>query len=357
MSKFVNQIKYLDFQDVLIEPISSKLNSRNDVDLTKRISFQNRDIVFNGIPIIAANMTTTGTFEVYKVLSNFKIMTAFHKFYTLEDYRKYIKDNTDDETVALDPDYFIVSCGISENDFTNLVKILDNINCHYILIDVANGYIENFKLFCKRVRAKYPYKVIIAGNVCTKDGVKDLIDIGIDIIKIGIGGGSACTTRIQTGIGMPQMSCILECVEFAKNYSKKSYILSDGGITCPGNLAKAFGAGADFVMSGSMFAGHNESGGELIEENNKKYKVFYGMSSTKAMEKYSGGVAKYRSSEGKAVKIAYRGPVEGTILDIQGGIRSCMTYLGAKKIKDIPKCATFVRVNRQLNQIYNGKEV
>ena len=355
MSKFVNQIKYLDFQDVLIEPISSKLNSRNDVDLTKRISFQNRDIVFNGIPIIAANMTTTGTFEVYKVLSNFKIMTAFHKFYTLEDYRKYIKDNTNDETVALDPDYFIVSSGISENDFTNLVKILDNITCLYILIDVANGYIEKFKLFCKRVREKYPYKVIIAGNVCTKEGVKELIDIGIDIIKIGIGGGSACTTRIQTGIGMPQLSCILECVEFAKNYSKKSYILSDGGITCPGNLAKAFGSGADFVMIGGEFSGHDENPGEIIDKpDGKKYKFFYGMSSKYAMSyNYtSNNNLDYRTTEGREIWIEYKGKLSNTVQNYLGGLRSTCTYVNAKNLDVMCKNIKFYIVNNQYNNHY-----
>ena len=181
----------------------------------------------------------------------------------------------------------------------------------------------------------------------------------IDIVKVGIGSGSCCTTRKQTGIGMPQLSAVIECADTA--HGLDAHIISDGGLQVVGDFSKAYGAGADFVMSGSMFAGHNESGGETIEieENcNKKiYKIFYGMSSSTAMNKYSGGVAKYRSSEGKSVKIEHRGPVENTILDIQGGIRSCMTYLGAKKIKDIPKCASFVRVNRQLNQIYNGKEI
>ena len=179
----------------------------------------------------------------------------------------------------------------------------------------------------------------------------------VDIVKVGIGSGSCCTTRKQTGIGMPQFSAVIECADTA--HGLDAHIISDGGIQVVGDFSKAYGAGADFVMSGSMFAGHDESGGELLKDTitNKLYKVFYGMSSDSAMNKYNGGVANYRSIEGKTVKIEYRGPVYNKILDIQGGIRSTMTYIGAKKIKDIPKCVTFARVNRQLNTIYNGNEV
>jgi GMP reductase len=206
------------------------------------------------------------------------------------------------------------------------------------------------------MRDKYPDKIIIAGNVCTSEGVLELVIEGkVDIVKVGIGSGSCCTTRKQTGIGMPQLSAIIDCADTA--HGLDAHIISDGGLQVVGDFSKAYGAGADFVMSGSMFAGHDESGGDLVEENGKLYKVFYGMSSSTAMIKYNGSVAKYRTSEGKTVRILHRGPVENTVLDIQGGIRSCMTYLGSKKIKDIPKCATFVRVSRQLNQIYNGSEV
>jgi GMP reductase len=179
----------------------------------------------------------------------------------------------------------------------------------------------------------------------------------VDIVKVGIGSGSCCTTRKQTGIGMPQLSAVIECSDTAHGID--AHIISDGGIQINADFSKAYAGGADFVMSGSMFAAHKESGGELFldESSNKTYKIFYGMSSTTAMDKYSGGVAKYRSSEGKTVKLEYRGPVEDTILELLGGIRSAMTYLGAKSLKDIPKCATFIKVNRQLNSVYNGKEI
>ena len=241
----------------------------------------------------------------------------------------------------------------------NLYEILTNFeNIKFICIDVANGYMSKMIDTCCLIRERYPDKIIIAGNVCTPEGVLDLVVNGkVDIVKVGIGGGSVCTTRKQTGVGMPQLSAIIDCADTA--HGLDAHIISDGGIQVVGDFSKAYGAGADFVMSGSMFAGHDESSGELIkdEKNGKYYKLFYGMSSNTAMDKYSNGVAKYKTSEGKTVKLEYRGIVENTILDIMGGVRSTMTYIGAKRIKDIPKCTTFVRVNRQLNNIYSTIEV
>jgi GMP reductase len=290
-------------------------------------------------------MDTTGTIEMAKELQNHKVITCLHKYYKWSDI-----------PLNLNKDYYAISSGIQDADLENLDEIMKNLDPKIICLDVANGYMSKFIEKCKSVREKYPEKIIIAGNICTSEGVLDLVMNGmVDIVKVGIGNGSCCTTRKQTGIGMPQLSAVIECSDTAHGID--AHIISDGGLQVIGDFPKAYAAGADFVMSGSIFAGHNESGGELIEEGDKKYKVFYGMSSSNAMNKYSGGVAKYRTSEGKAVKIECRGPVEDTILNIQGGIRSSMTYLGAKKIKDIPKCASFVRVNRQLNQIYNGKEI
>jgi len=336
----------LDFSDVLLLPKRSQYSSRSEVSLERTFKFKYSTYSWTGVPIIVSNMDTTGTIEMALEMQKHKVLTCLHKYYTIED----LKDK------PLDIRYFAVSTGISDKDLENLDEIVKNIDPKFICIDVANGYMSKFIEKCSEIRVKYPDKIIIAGNVCTSQGVLDLVMNGkVDIVKVGIGSGSCCTTRKQTGIGMPQLSAVIECADTA--HGLDAHIISDGGLQVVGDFSKAYGAGADFVMSGSMFAGHNESGGELIEEGNKKYKVFYGMSSSNAMNKYSGGVAKYRSSEGKAVKIEHRGPVEETILNIQGGIRSCMTYLGSKKIKDIPKCATFVRVNRQLNQIYNGKEI
>ena len=341
----------LDFSDLLLLPKRSQYSSREEVNLERKFSFKYSQYSWTGVPIMVSNMDTTGTIEMALQLQKHKVFTCLHKYYKAED----LLDK------GLITDYYAVSTGINENDLENLDQIMKTVNPKFICVDVANGYMSRFIDSCRKIRELYPEKVIIAGNVCTSEGVFELVMNGkVDIVKVGIGSGSCCTTRKQTGIGMPQFSAIMECADTA--HGLDAHIISDGGLQVIGDFAKAYGGGADFVMSGSMFAGHAESGGELIENKLddgtvKQYKVFYGMSSTTAMNKYSGGVASYRTSEGKTVKIEYRGPIENTILNIKGGVRSCMTYIGAKKIKDIPKCATFIRVNRQLNQIYNGNEI
>lgn len=336
----------LDFADVLLLPKRSQYSSRSEVSLERTVKFKYSDETWTGVPIIVSNMDTTGTIEMARALQEHKVITCLHKYHSAFDLLES----------GLDREYFAVSTGINDIDLENLNNIVELVDPKFICIDVANGYMSRFIEICKKIREKYPNRILIAGNVCTSEGVLELVMNGkVDIVKVGIGSGSCCTTRKQTGIGMPQLSAVIECADTA--HGLDAHIVSDGGLQVIGDFSKAYGAGADFVMSGSMFAGHDESGGDLVEEDGNMYKIFYGMSSSTAMNKYSGGVAKYRTSEGKTVKIAHRGPVEHTILDIQGGIRSCMTYLGAKKIKDIPKCASFVRVSRQLNQIYNGKEV
>lgn len=345
--KILDDVK-LDFSDVLILPKRSQYSSRSEVSLERTFKFKYSPYTWTGIPIMVSNMDTTGTIEMAREMQKHKVITCLHKYYTAKDL---VKED-------LDLDYFAVSTGISEKDLENLDEIMLEINPKFICIDVANGYMSKFIEVCRKIREKYPQKILIAGNVCTSEGVLSLVMEGkVDIVKVGIGSGSCCTTRKQTGIGMPQFSAVIECGDIA--HGLDAHIISDGGLQVVGDFSKAYGAGADFVMSGSMFAGHDESGGEKIwdGESQKFCKVFYGMSSDTAMHKYSGGVAKYRSSEGKTVKIEYRGPVENTILNIHGGIRSTMTYIGAKKIKDIPKCTTFARVNRQLNTIYNGNEI
>jgi GMP reductase len=345
--KILDDIK-LDFSDVLLLPKRSQYSSRSEVSLERTFKFKYSPHTWTGVPIIVSNMDTTGTIEMALQLQKHKVITCLHKYYTYDD----LIDK------GLDIEYFAVSTGITDKDLDNLDTIINEIKPKFICIDVANGYMTKFIEACKKIREKYPSHILIAGNVCTSEGVLELVMNGkVDIVKVGIGSGSCCTTRKQTGIGMPQFSTVIECADTA--HGMDAHIISDGGLQVVGDFSKAYGAGTDFVMSGSMFAGHHESGGVLIKDDvtNKLYKVFYGMSSSTAMNKYSGGVAKYRSSEGKTVKIEYRGPVQDTILDIQGGIRSSMTYLGAKKIKDIPKCATFIRVNHQLNQIYSGKEI
>lgn len=336
----------LDFSDVLIRPKRTVLSSRSEVNLERTINFPQSNQSWTGVPIIAANMDTIGTHGVYNVLSRYKIITAMHKFHTLDDYK----------TMNLDPNYFMVSCGIGEKDYERLTTILDGMgeNVKFVCIDVANGYMEHLVSFCSKVRDNYPNKVLVAGNVVTREITEELIIRGrVDVVKIGIGPGSACLTRTKTGVGMPQLSAIMECADAA--HGVNGFIIGDGGITCPGDVAKAFGGGADFVMMGGQFSGHDENPGDIQEDptNGQKYKLFYGMSSDTAMKTHYGKMDKYRSSEGRTVKIKYKGKLDTTVLDILGGIRSSCTYINAKYVKNIPKCCTFVRVNRQLNTIYN----
>jgi len=335
----------LDFNNVLIRPKRSTISSRSQVKIERTFKFLNSPQNWTGVPIIASNMDSTGTFGVYEVLSTHKMLTCFNKFYTLDDY----KNQWDKK--PLNPEYFIISTGINEINFSNLCDIIEFTNCKWLCIDIANGYIKKLVNFCKKCRETWKYMIIIAGNVVSREMTEELIITGkVDIVKTGIGPGSACLTRIKTGVGMPQLSAVIECADAA--HGVDGFIISDGGITCPGDAAKAFGGGADFIMMGGVFAGHDENPGEIIEKNGIKYKLFYGMSSDYAMKKHYGKMEKYRSSEGRIIEIKYKGKLNDTILDYLGGIRSTCTYINAKCIKHIPKCTTFVLVSQQLNNIF-----
>jgi GMP reductase len=346
MTKIENE-ELLDYSDVLIRPKRSTMKSRNDVDIERSFKFKWSKLEWKGVPLIAANMDTTGTFEVYDVLSQYKIVTALHKFYTKDDFLN--KKN-------LDSNMFMVSTGISESDFTRLTEILTVVECNWICIDIANGYLSSLVDFCKKVRNMFPDKILVAGNVATREMVEELLINGqVDIVKVGIGPGSACTTRLKTGVGVPQLSAVLECSDAAHGLG--GWIIADGGITCPGDVSKAFGACADFVMMGGQFAGHDQNPGDVIEKiipghpnDLKKFKRFYGMSSKRAMETHYGKMEKYRSSEGRELIIPYKGDLNNTVLDYLGGIRSTCTYIGATSIKNMGKCTTFVKVSRQLNK-------
>jgi len=330
----------LDFKDVLFVPKRSTLRSRSDVDLNRNYVFKHSQQTFSGVPIMASNMDGVGTFEMANALQSFPLFTCLVKSYGLPDWNTY---------QDFDENYTAISTGIGENDWTRLQSVLiAHSRIKYICIDIANGYSEYFGDFVARVRAKYPDKTIIAGNVVTADMTQELILRGADIVKVGIGPGSVCTTRKQTGVGYPQLSAIIECSDAAHGLG--GHIIADGGCTNPGDVAKAFGGGADFVMLGGMLAGHNEGGGEVKDG----LVTFYGMSSDTAMEKHSGGVAQYRSSEGKTVSVPYRGAVENTVLDILGGLRSTCTYVGASTLKQLSKCTTFARVTQQLNTVYGN---
>jgi len=337
----------LDFKDVLFRPKRSTLTSRKDVDLTRNYKFKHSRTEWVGVPIMASNMDGVGTVEMARSLSQNKMFTCLVKTYDESD----IVDAVNGVFV----DLFAVSTGTSEQDFQKLQRIVNAApEVEFICIDVANGYSEHFADYVEKVRKQFPTHTIIAGNVVTADMTQELILRGADIVKVGIGPGSVCTTRIQTGVGYPQLSAIIECSDAA--HGLDAHIIADGGCTCPGDVAKAFGAGADFVMLGGMLAGHDEGGGQIIEDfsyNTKKMFVeFYGMSSDTANNKHFGGLKDYRSSEGRTVRIPYRGSVKNTAQDILGGLRSTCTYVGAPTLKQLSKCTTIIRVTKQFNDVF-----
>ncbi len=367
----------LDYKDVLIRPKRSTLRSRREVDLSRTYKFRNSKQGWTGIPVMASNMDGVGTFEMAFSLSNLNLFTCLTKHYTAKEWHNCWMGN---------PDMSAVSVGTNREEYKKTKEIIAAMDLRWICIDIANGYSEHFVDFVREVRKDLPNINIIAGNVVTADMTQELILAGADVVKVGIGPGSVCTTRIQTGVGYPQLSAVIECADAAHGLG--GHIIADGGCTCPGDIAKAFGAGADFVMLGGMLAGHDEGGGDIITKTykmtemeveeyvdsgvvrlvpthysnsknilghtyeEKKYVQFYGMSSDTAMNKHSGGVANYRSSEGRTVDIPYRGKIEDTVKDILGGLRSTCTYVGAPSLKQLSKCTTFVRCTQQFNRVF-----
>ena len=331
----------LDYSDVLFRPKRSTLKSRKDVNLLRTYRFKYSKNEWSGIPIMAANMDGVGELSIAEKLNDHGMITCLTKQHDIKKIKQSKNIKKIYSNIAL-------SVGIKKEDFQNLDKVLKEFSFFkFICIDVANGYTEHFTNFIKSVRDKYPTKTIIAGNVVTADMTQELVLSGADIVKIGIGPGSVCTTRIQTGVGYPQLSAVIECADAAHGLG--AHVIADGGCTCPGDVAKGFGGGADFVMLGGMLAGHDEGKGKLVKVNGSKYIEFYGSSSEVANKKHYGGLSDYRSSEGRKVTVKYRGKINDTILNILGGVRSSCTYVGAPSLKQLSKCTTFVRVSNQFN--------
>ena len=355
----------LDYSDVLIRPKRSTLQSRKQVRLERKFEYRNceGDNRYEGIPIMASNMDGVGTFEMADKLAEGNIFTCLVKTYSVEQLVEYFGNNIPERTNNV-----AMSIGTSDYDFNKLVDVKAKVSdqLKYVCMDIANGYSDHFAARVRKVRDQFPDLVIIAGNVVTGEMTEELILSGADIVKVGIGPGSVCTTRIQTGVGYPQLSAVIECADAAHGLG--GHIIADGGCTCPGDVAKAFGAGADFVMLGGMLAGHDEGGGEVITKSyetneinltcrvveEKQFVQFYGMSSDAANTKHFGGLKDYRSSEGREVLVPYRGAVASTIQNILGGLRSTCTYAGAMKLKQLSKCTTFVRVKSQYNRTYES---
>lgn len=341
----IEQDMKLDFKDVLIRPKRSTLTSRSEVDISREFVFLHSQRKYRGIPVIAANMDTTGTFEMARALARHQVSVALHKHYDEQQLLDFFA------SAPVPPSTFY-SMGITTPDYEKFRRVMDKAEgaIENVCVDVANGYTKAFVDFIDRLRTAYPKVTIMAGNVVTGEMTEELILDGVDIVKVGIGPGSVCTTRLKAGVGYPQLSAIIECADAA--HGLNGLICADGGCTSPGDIAKAFGAGADFVMLGGMFAGHDECNSELVEIDGQKKMRFYGMSSREAMEKYAGGVAEYRAAEGKEVLLDYRGPVEGTVQEILGGVRSACTYVGARRLKELSKRTTFIRVSQQLNEVF-----
>ena len=362
----------LDYKDVLIRPKRSTLGSRKQVRLERRYKFRNyqpdfpdniEEYHYEGVPIMAANMDGVATFTMAKELAKQGLFTCLVKTYSVDELVEFFNGNPIADHVA-------VSIGITENDSNKFAEVYSKVNADsvkYVCIDVANGYSERFCDFVRDFRSQYPHVVIIAGNVVTGDQTQELILSGADIVKVGIGPGSVCTTRIQTGCGYPQLSAVIECADAAHGLG--GHIIADGGCTTPGDVAKAFAGGADFVMLGGMLAGHDEGGGNIVNRwytkdytledgkpilELKQFVSFYGMSSKAANDKHFGGLKEYRSSEGREVLVPYRGAVDSTIKDILGGLRSTCTYVGALKLKQLSKCATFIQVHDTHNRVYEN---
>ena len=371
----------LDYKDVLIRPKRSTLGSRKEVDLERGFTFRNykgHDIRhYRGTPIMASNMDGVGTFEMADVLATGGIFTCLVKTYSVNQLVDYF-DQDDRSHDPARTEYVAMSIGITDADHAKFRDVYEQTGSRlkYVCIDVANGYSERFAQFVKEFRNYYPNIVIIAGNVVTGEMTEELILSGADIVKVGIGPGSVCTTRIQTGVGYPQLSAVIECADAAHGLG--GHVIADGGCTCPGDVAKAFAGGADFVMLGGMLAGHDQGGGEVITKyyqtnelvredvgyetkethhvQEKKFVQFYGMSSNAANTKHFGGLKDYRSSEGREVLVPYRGDVAATVQDLLGGLRSTCTYAGALRLKHLMRCTTFVRCTQQFNGVYASND-
>ena len=319
--------------------------------MERSITFKHSGRTLTCVPVVVANMDTVGTFEMAKALCEHGCLVAIHKHYPVEAWRAFVAE------APAAARHVAVSMGTSPADAAKVDAILSSCpEVTTICIDVANGYAECFVDRVRETRAKWPTHTIMAGNVVTNEMTEELILNGADIVKVGIGPGSVCTTRKQTGVGYPQVSAVIECADAAHGLG--GHIVSDGGITCPGDAAKAFGAGADFIMMGGLFSGTDESAGdEIVKPDGSRVKLFYGMVSSVAMTKHAGGVAEYRSSEGKAVEVPATGPVKGVILDLLGGIRSSCTYVGAASLRELPKRTTFIRVTQQLNTVFGSHDL
>ncbi len=369
---------YLDYSDILIKPkMGNNLSSRKDVNLTREYVFK-RGQIRKGLGIFNANMATVGNFETAKKLLKAGMFATLHKFYTAEEMIDFMRQCQNEK---IDYSNLFISIGIKNGirELDKLKEIEDSTIWFKpnICIDAPNFYINKAFEVLKHCRELFPESVIMCGNIASSDICHKLLDYA-DILKVGIGPGSVCRTRSVTGCGVPMVSCILDCADVV--HSVGGMICADGGIVEVGDICKAFALNADFVMSGGMFAGTDEAEGEVIEKcyktneyaidmidgskpipdqplyDIKKYKLYYGMSSTLANNKFAGGMSNYKASEGREAFIPYTGSLDKILQDIKGGIASACTYIGAANVKDMSKCATLIKVNHTINKVFEKYE-
>lgn len=328
----------LDFDDVLIRPKRSEAPSRAAIILQRDYQFLNSGKAWSGIPVVASNMDTVGTMAMARAMAP-QMMTCLHKYYGEEELVEYFR-------VPEHQRCTFFTLGIKEEEFDKLQSVKRRTELQFVCVDAANGYTKFFVQWVQRIRETFPELTIMAGNVATPDMVQELLITGAaDIVKIGIGPGSVCTTRTKTAVGYPQLSAIIECADAA--HGLRGHVCADGGCRTPGDVVKAMAAGADYVMLGGMLAGHDECEGDWVERDGQRVGMrFYGMSSATAIEKYAGGLRDYRAAEGRETLVPYRGPVSATLQEITGGIRSACAYVGADRLKDLSKCTTFVVCHR-----------
>ena len=342
----------LDFNDVLIVPKKTSIASRKDVSLSREIKFDN-DVVWKGTPIISSNMDTVSDLETFNILKGYNYITCFPK-----SFNKHWLYFSEVPIELMYSNNYMLSCGVSKDEINILISLIHRLNdknivVKFVCLDVANGYMASLGEASLELRKRFPNMVIVAGNVVTPEVTCNLIaNYGVNIVKIGIGSGSVCTTRLKTGVGYPQLSAVLECGKAA--HDAGGYIISDGGIVHPCDIAKALGAGADFVMCGSIFACHEESPGTTFEDSltQTKLKRFYGMSSEIANNKYNNGLQNYRTTEGKEVACKIKGSLHDTIKDINGSLRSTCSYTNSSTIGELYKNTKFIQVLHHHNTSY-----
>ncbi len=366
MNLIHDEIK-LDYGNVLLVPgTRTNVTSRKLVNLNCRISFNhNEKTVYEGIPIMAANMDGVGSFAMADALIRHRIFTCLAKMHSEENLIKFFSED------SLRRDYCAITVGLRHMDREKFKSVNQNAGpIKFACLDVANGHTQRFVSFLEEFRSEFPEVVIIAGNVVTPEQTEILVKAGADLVKIGIGGGSVCETRIKTGVGYPQFSAVVECGHAAREAG--AHIVADGGCTCPGDVAKALAAGSAFVMLGGMFAGHKEGGGRVVtrrfntgeitdegkailQEN--KYVEFYGMSSQIANNKHFDGLQPWKTSEGREVLLPFKPSIDETVQDMLGGLRSACTYLGAGNLQDLPQAAKFVQCHDTHNRVFEDSPI